>query len=256
MAHSLWLCRLGNNKKPTLRIFCFSYAGGGVSTYRNWPALLPKNIEVVAIQLPGRESRFAEAPIDSLSGLLSKLTQEVPKLFDVPFVFFGHSLGALVAFEFTRTLRALRLPSPEKLFVSGRRAAHLSLDRKPFHQLSDDELIEEIKKFDDSNQELFDNRDLMKLMMPTLRADFTIHDTYQYTNAEPLQTPITVFGGLDDYTTDHESLTAWQKHSQQEINVSMLSGEHFFIDTAREVLLHRLTKELEKLTRQQELAFV
>ena len=137
MRNDVWIKRSGHYPQTCFRLFCFPYAGGGASIFRTWPERLPPDIEVCAIQLPGREDRFGEPTFENLSSVIDVLADVLCPYTDFPFAFFGHSLGALISFELTRRLRRQKTPCPMQLFVSGHRAPQIPDPDPPIHQLPD-----------------------------------------------------------------------------------------------------------------------
>lgn len=229
------------------RLVCFPYAGGGASAYRRWASLLPDGVQLVAVQPPGREARFVEAPHRALAPLVAELCTAIAPFLDRPAVFFGHSLGALVAYELVRALAAAGLPTPTHLFASGRRAPNLALGRRSFHDLPQAALIDELRAMGGTAAGVLENPELMDMMLPLLRADFEVHDTYRWQPDAPLSLPITVMGGLDDIATDADNLAAWQAMTHQTCRVRMFRGGHFFIDQGRDEVLAVVRQELQAL---------
>ena len=254
MNTSPWIVACNSPHNPQLRLFCFPYAGGGASAYRKWASLLPPCVQLLAAQMPGREERFVEPPLRDLDSVLRHLVSAIEPLLDRPFVFFGHSLGALVAFELTRSLRSLGRPMPAHLFVSGRRAPSIPIGRRAFHDLPDDELIEELRQLNGASEALLQNDELMALVLPTLRADFAIHDTYVYRQQAALDVPFTVFGGLDDIATTTDNLSAWETLTARGASLSLFRGGHFFIEEVRGEVLSAIGRVLLHLLESRALA--
>lgn len=244
MNNSPWIVACNAPRDPQLRLFCLPYAGGGVSAYRKWSSLLPTGVQLFAAQMPGREERFVEPPLRDLDAVLRHLAAAIEPLLDRPFMFFGHSLGALIAYELTQLLRARGRPMPAHLFVSGRRAPCVPIGRRPFHDLPDDELIREIGKLNGTAEGILQNDELMALVLPTLRADFAIHDTYRYREQDALDVPFSVFGGLDDTTSTTENLSAWESLTTRGARLSLFKGGHFFIEELREEVLAAIHRVL------------
>jgi medium-chain acyl-[acyl-carrier-protein] hydrolase len=229
------------------RLICFPYAGGGASAFRRWAPLIPAGVELVAVQPPGREARFTETPYRALTPLVAGLREAIAPLLDRPTIFFGHSLGALVAYELVRMLIAADMPRPAHLFASGRRAPGLALGRRAFHDLPQAELIEELRAMKGTGDGVLEHPELMEMLLPLLRADFEVHDTYRWQPGAPLDLPITALGGLDDVATDVDNLAAWQSMSRQPCRVRMFRGGHFFIDDSRDEVLAVVCQELQAL---------
>jgi len=242
-----WFVVHPTSGRARVRMVCLPYAGGGASAFRRWAPLLPPGVELVAAQPPGREARFVEAPLRALAPMVEGLRDAIAPLLDRPVVFFGHSLGALVAFELIRALRAAGLPQPAHLFVSGRRAPDIALGRRAFHDLPRDELIEELRGMNGTASGVLEHPELMDMMLPVLRADFEVHDTYRYCPAAPLDVPISVLGGLDDIATDAANLAAWEGMTTGPSRVRMFRGGHFFIEQSRDDVLDAVRAELAPL---------
>ncbi|MDQ3289031.1 MAG: alpha/beta fold hydrolase [Pseudomonadota bacterium] len=244
MHNSPWIVAHNAVRNPQLRLFCFPYAGGGASTYRKWSPCLPTGVELLAAQMPGRETRLNEPPLRDMDLVVARLATAIEPLLDRPFAFFGHSLGALIAFELTRLLRSRGHRLPEHLVVSGRRAPNVPRERRALHDLPDNELIDEIRKMSGTSEAVLQNDELMALVLPTLRADFAVHDTYCYRQEAPLDVPISIFGGLDDIATTPENLSAWNAMTTREARLSLFRGGHFFIEDARGEVLAALERAL------------
>ncbi len=230
-----------------LRLFCFPYAGGGASIFSPWVRILPPEVEVVAVQPPGRESRLSEKPYSDMTELVDAMHRELRPHFDKPFAFFGHSNGGLMAFELARTLRRAGGPMPLHLFGSGRPAPQLDLDEPPIHHLPHDEFIEELRRFAGTPEEILQNAEIMELIMPLLRADFALGETYVYTPEPPLDLPISAYGGVQDEEVSEEQVAAWREQTSGEFRMKMFPGGHFFLNEDRAVVLAELTRELRPL---------
>ncbi|MFC0212043.1 thioesterase II family protein [Paenibacillus chartarius] len=213
-----------------LRLFCFPYAGAGASVFRQWRSHLPHDIDVIPVQLPGRESRALEAPIESLNTVVQTIAREITPLLQLPFAFFGHSMGALIAFETARRLRYTHHVSPVHLIVSGKSAPQLPSTRPHLHNLPEEQFIEEIRNMQGTPEEILQNRELMQLLLPRLRADFSVCDTYAFAPGETLPCPITVLGGTEDSGVSPESLQGWKEHTKEAFQVRMFRGNHFFLN--------------------------
>lgn len=238
-----WFVRHGN-ADPTLRLFCFSYAGGCSTVFRSWSNHLPGSVEVCAIQLPGRESRSAEQPYRRLRSLVTDLHAVIAPLLDRPFALFGHSMGALVAFELARQLRRAGERQPEQLFLAAFRAPQLPNPNIRIHHLPD-EVMKTVLAKEGTPQNVLDNDEIMRALLPSLRADFELCDTYEYVAEAPLSVPMSIFGGLHDVRVGRADLEQWSVQADREFDLSMLPGSHFFIHEAQDLLLAQIAAKLE-----------
>ncbi|GLV59121.1 hypothetical protein KDH_59490 [Dictyobacter sp. S3.2.2.5] len=186
-------------------------------------------VEVCPIQLPGRETRIGEAPINRLADLLPPLVEALNPYLHEPFQIFGHSMGSLIGFELTRELRRRQLPTPTHLFMSGHRAPQTPREETQTWQLPEAEFIQSVKDMGGTPDAVLQNDELMQLLLPTLRADFAINETYHYQPEPPLNIPITVLGGREDKEVKPEELKDWQLQSSYPIDLHIFSGNHFFI---------------------------
>jgi medium-chain acyl-[acyl-carrier-protein] hydrolase len=245
-----WIVRPKPNPQAHLRLFCFPYAGGGALVFRTWPDDLPPDVEVCAVQLPGRESRLKEPLFTRLSPLVQTLSHVLEPHLDVPFAFFGHSVGTLVSFELARQFRRQNAPGPVHLFVSGRWAPQLPDPYPPIHQLPESEFVEELRRFNGTPELVLQHAELMALLLPILRADFEINETYVYTAGEPLDCPISAYGGLQDARASREGLEGWRVHTRGDFVLRVFPGDHFFLHSARSLVLQTLSRELTQLLRQ------
>ena len=247
---SPWFTSGKNQAQTHLRMFCFPYAGGGAAIYRGWESYVPPGVEILAIQPPGRGNRFREPPFDRLNHLVAATADAMEPFLDLPFVLFGHSLGAFVSFELAHLLGSQFGIKVPHLFVSGARAPQLRRNRHNIHDLPEDEFITELKTLNGTPPEVLENPELMHMISKTLRADFAVAETYSSSHAEPLHCPITVFGGLDDTLAAREDLEAWRVHTTSSFDLYQLPGDHFFIHTSHSLILRIVSRELTRLIRQ------
>lgn len=239
-----WLYTINPGAGAALQLLCFPYAGGGAMIYRDWARGLPAGCKVTAVQLPGRGPRIREVPVTALPQLIEELAPAVLPHLKAPFVFFGHSMGAVISFELARRLRREGARGPLKLFVSGAPAPQSFGTREPLHALPHEELVEELKRLNGTPREVLEHPELLELMLPLLRADFSICDTYEYEDGAPLDCPITVFGGLDDTSVTREGLEGWREQTSAAFTLRMLPGDHFFLHSAQAGLLAIVARQL------------
>ena len=214
---------------PVLRLFCFPFAGGGALVYRDWSEHVPRGVEVCAVQLPGREGRFKERPYTRLADLVQGLVPAFTTHSQLPSVFFGHSMGALVAFEVARELRRRQQRGPELLMVSGCRGPQRRDTDPPIHDLPEPDFVEEIRKLNGTPEAIFGNQELLQLLLPVLRADFEVCETYAYQEEKPLSCPVAAFGGTEDEDVSPEDVAAWSHETTASFTQRMFPGDHFYL---------------------------
>ncbi len=227
-----------------LRLFCFPHAGAGASVFRQWSAELPPAVEVWPVQLPGREARFRETPYDRIDPLVTDLMAAIGPELKPPFALFGHSLGALVAFELTRALRSAGLPMPVHLVVSGRIAPQLADPRRKLHDMPLADFVQTLRALAGTPPELLRNESLLAALMPLLRADFAVNETYDHRPEPPLDVPLTVIGGTADSKTERFEIDAWRQQTKNRFRSVFLPGGHFFVVERRELVLRQLREDL------------
>jgi medium-chain acyl-[acyl-carrier-protein] hydrolase len=230
-ARTKWLAPYyRQNSYATLRLFCFPYAGGGASLFARWSALLPAHIELCPVQAPGRENRFDEDCFASVSDLVDSACDGLAPYFDTPFAFFGHSLGALIAYELAQKLRRLGKGQPKHLIASAHRAPQVPLPDEPTWHLPYAEFKRRLQELNGTPKEVFQDEELLKLVLPLVRADFRLDETYSHPDSHPrLDTPITVLAGKQDGEISESDLRAWSMVTKGQFNLSIVEGDHFFI---------------------------
>jgi medium-chain acyl-[acyl-carrier-protein] hydrolase len=244
-APSPWTRIVRPRPAARLRLICLPWAGGGASGYRDWPAHLPDDVEVVAVQLPGRESRLGEPPVTSMEPLVAGLAAGVRGQLDRPFALFGHSMGALIAFELARRLRSMGR-EPVRLLVSGARPPHLPSRRaRDRHTLPDQEFVATVRELGGMPPEVLDSPDLLDLVLPALRGDFALVEGYAWRAGPALHCPISAFGGVEDDEVGRDDLAAWSRHTTGSFRRHLLPGGHFFVNSSRESLLQIVAAEVD-----------
>lgn len=187
-----------------------------------------------------------EAPYTRMALLVAEIAAAIDELLDRPYAIFGHSMGALVAFELARTLRGRGAPMPDSLFVSGRRAPQLPDPDPPLHGLAEDRFIGEMaRRYNGIPQIILEDADLMRLFLPTLRADFELIETHAYADQAPLACPIVAFGGQSDGRASSADLLAWQAQTDASFGLRLFRGDHFYLQHERAALIAEIMGTLE-----------
>ncbi|HEY6253186.1 MAG TPA: alpha/beta fold hydrolase [Candidatus Angelobacter sp.] len=228
-------------------MYCFPYAGGSAQVFRSWQRHFPAQVDVCPVQLPGRGKRISEPPFTNVKSLVQAIADGIFDGSPDPFIFFGHSMGALISFELARELRRRGSIGPRQLFLSGRRGPTVPQREAPTFNLPHDEFIAELKRLKGTPPELLNVPEAAELFFPLLRADFEVVDTYMYENEEPLSCPITVYGGLQDEFVTREDLREWEKQTCVTYKERMFSGDHFFIHDPKSEFLNVLLTDVVKI---------
>lgn len=246
LSPSLRLLSPSVGPRAPLRLLAFPYAGAGAYTYRPWAALLPDHVELIGVQLPGREDRFHSMPIDDLPTVLDELPAEIAAACDdgADWAVFGHSLGAVLACEVARALITThRQVPPRHLLVSGCRALHLvHRNRQPVHDLSDLELIEHMRTLNGTPEEILADPTVMAVLVRLVRADYSLFDQYRYPGGSRLTCPITVFAGDADPSTSPDTVEPWDQLTTGPCEVHTLPGDHFFVNQSRDLLVRLISR--------------
>ena len=232
-----WFPNLTTADAP--RLFCFPHAGGGARqplALSGWTA--------IPVRLPGRESRLAEAPFERMGPLVAALADNIDAYLDRAFAFFGHSMGAAVAFELARELRRRSRPLPTMLISSGARAPQFRRDHVPPEPPSREAFVEELRRLEGIPAEVLLDAALMRGILPALEADATLYRHYIYAEDAPLPMPVRAYGGADDPNVRREHLDGWAEQTTASFAVRVFPGGHFYLNTAREAFLAALEKDL------------
>ncbi|MFF7636224.1 thioesterase II family protein [Kitasatospora sp. NPDC008050] len=243
--------QLADRPQAGTRLFCFPYAGGGVSTFRDWAAALPGDIEPWAIQLPGREEQLGTPPLDRMGDVLNALVPAIIPHLDRPFAFFGHSMGGLVAWHLTCSLQRMEAGSPTRLFVSACAPPQVrDPAARQHHADPDEELIEKLRSWNATPEAVLADPELMTLLLPAIRADLAVVETYRFNGAPLLNCPVTAFGGTEDDSAGHAMLPRWGELTAGGFDLRMFPGGHFFLHSAGPAVLAEISGRLGATSRQ------
>lgn len=244
LTSSSWF--IGSVKKAVrLRLFCFPPAGRGASIYAGWQRSFPPDINVCPVQLPGRENRLNEAPYRTVADLINALMPLMDQFLDVPYVFFGHSMGALISFELAGALLRRGHPSPMHVFISARRAPHLADPHPPIAHLSDDLFLEAVqRRYQGIPSSFLGDAETREIILRSLRPDFLMLENYEFRNRIQLQCPVSVFGGSQDQDIGKADLEPWREHCVSKFGLKIFPGDHFFILHSGDLVIEEIKQIL------------
>jgi medium-chain acyl-[acyl-carrier-protein] hydrolase len=242
MLDSVWLPYRRPPSNPRLRLFCFAHAGGSASLFRRWQEQLAPEVEVCAVQLPGRERRFHETLRTNLSALVGEIADAFAPS-PIPFAFLGVSMGGWLAFELARELRRRARAMPFHLFIGAIHPPDIP-DRDDEHHLSLDAWIERATGRGELSAEELAARDLLELMHPLLAADAALTETHVYVDESPLACPITAYAMTQDRRIVADEVKQWDRHTSGAFEFEMLEGEHNFLKTSPEGMIARVASTL------------
>ncbi|MCR9191509.1 MAG: thioesterase domain-containing protein [Gammaproteobacteria bacterium] len=246
-----WTHFISQNPNAKLRLFCFHYSGGNANIFNTWAQFIPNEIELCAIQLPGRMDLMHLNPFQQFDEVIQPLCEQLlPYLRDKPFVFFGHSLGALLGYSLSHYLLENHHITPRGLMIAACASPSVRKSGEPIHLLPENAFIEKLSSYhsEDNSEvrQLFENREFMQLMLPILRADFALSATYKYVKKQPFDFPIFAYGGDKDPQVSPDEITAWHIETTNTFEYSMFDGDHFFTKKQQETFLKTLISHLQE----------
>lgn len=229
-----------------LTLLCLPYSGASAMVYSRWRRQLPSWMQLQPVELPGRGARYDEPLQIDMRALARQLARELKPTLQTPYALFGHSLGALLACELAHAFRDLGAPEAVALFASGTAAPSMrsDYDRGFAEARSDEELIEQLRTFQGTSEEVLANQELMSLTLPVLRADFMMCGRFTPVERPLLNCPVHVLGGKEDRATT-EQLIGWSKETLGSFSVDMMTGGHFFIHEHEARVIRTLKSHLE-----------
>lgn len=237
--------------ESSYRIICFPHGGGSVQSFRTWSDFLPDDVELICLDLPGRGKRAAEAAIRSMDVLVTMVTKALRRYSDRPFVFFGHSVGALVAYEIARSLEKAGLPSPFHVIVSAHPSANVPADDPPMYIYGDDKLTDVVRSLGLVPKEALANEELLhNFILPPMRADFELAETYDRNLPTPLRAAITAMGGVQDETINADDLDEWRRLTTSRFTRIMFDSDHFYTHSMTSDVVSTLLREVGEVKAQ------
>lgn len=244
-ARTPWLPYRRPREGARLRLFAFAQGGGAASTFSSWPELFPPDVEVCAVQLPQRENRIAEPQYRRLSELVPALAEAIAPLCDLPSAFFGLSFGALLAFELAHHLRRRHGFGPSALFVASQAAPRLTVPpAETSDKLSEEAFAEAVRREGAVGPEVLADRDLFALVVPLLRVDSMLSETYRYERREPLDVPISAFRGRADPRVTVADMEPWGEETVEAFRPREIDSGHIVVEATRDAILPALLADL------------
>lgn len=238
-----WFRVIKRQANPEIRLICFPHAGGSASFFHGWADLLPRDVELLAVRYPGREDRILDPLADTMADLAIPLAQACTALDDAPLAFFGHSMGAAVAHEVARRVEPLIAIRLAGLFVSGHAGPGYDKGRRDPSNLSDGDLIEDMKVLGGTDPEMLVDAELRQLYLPTLRADYRLIARHRISSADIIDAPVVAYYGDQDEDLDEESVSAWSTVTKSTFMAHRFSGGHFYLlDHSKDVVADICTR--------------
>ncbi len=240
--HVPLLRQLNHCALPHAEILCFAHAGGSASYFQRWASRLPAGVVLRALQLPLREDRLEAKPLTAMAELVKILVNEIIALPNLPRMIFGHSMGAMIAWEIGLALQQRGHP-PSRMFISGQTPPD-TVRQTQFHLASDQTLIDEVARFSATPAALFEFPALRELVLQQLRHDYALIESWRPTSTLTLSSPITVLHGHEDSEVTHSEAQRWRSFTDSEFRLYSWPGDHFYLTTHWRAVVHRLCQGL------------
>jgi len=248
-ATSRWIFRSRPHPAAQVRWYCFPFAGGAAHAFSQWSAYVASNVEIRAVQLPGRGPRLSEPLFERLEPLVEAVAAALtPEWAQGPFVLYGHSLGGIVVHELARRLRRTGGPKPLAVAISGRPAPSAMAKREALlSAATDEELWAELRRYNGTPNELLDDPEVKRFFLPIVRADFSIVDHFEFRPEPPLDIPLRIAIGVHDPSTPPGSETGWASETTADCVIRRYDGDHFFLKSHAAEFVRMLDADLQSL---------
>ncbi|MYS81894.1 thioesterase II family protein [Embleya scabrispora] len=211
------------------RIVCFPHAGGGANAYSSWARALPQDIELAAVQLPGRQNRIAEEPATDVGRLVKEIVADLRPVLTGPFAFFGHSCGSMLAFEVARALQTQGGPCPTRLFVSAQSTPEVIWAGPKLHDLPEREFHAAVLSLGGFDEEVSADQEVMDELVPVVLADFQLWERHRVATVPTLDSPITALVGKSDWRAPLETVVGWSEYTSASFTTEIFPGGHFYL---------------------------
>lgn len=239
-----WVSIPRPNPFAEIRLFLFPYAGGSSQIYRQWSKIAPDSLEICLIELPGHGRRFKEKCHLCLETLSEDLLESILPYLNKSFAFFGHSMGALIGYELAKKLLIHYNISPAHLFISAHRSPDCLIEEAPLYDLPEDILIQKLTELEGMPREIIENRELLEIILPVIRSDFRICETYIPQNHMPVNCPLTVICGINDNYASFPHMQNWYKYTTDTFEIIKVEGNHFYILENEQKIIRLITSAL------------
>ena len=241
-----WIVLSKKIDNPRMRIICIPYSGGNASVFRTWPNQLPSFVEVYPLEFPGGLRRIKDPLFTRMDSLIDELAAFLLPHLDRPFYLFGSCTGSFIAFELAYRLQEEFGREATRLIVSNIWAPHLPPRKDPIWQFDDEAFTRELTRYGAMPKETLEQTELYQLLMPAIRADFELSETYIYQADRKIRCPVTAIGGYQDHIVPEEDIEGWQEQAEADFESIMLEGDHSLVHSAKDALLRIMSQRLKR----------
>lgn len=226
------------------RLYCFPHAGGSSISFMPWKKRIDRRIELYPVDIPVTLGPKESLPLSSISTVVEKLSDSLSNHDGIQFSFFGHSLGGLIAFELARSLKKRGLMQPSNIIISGCESPRKHMSSGSVHLLDDHDLIEFIKSFNGITDEIINDKRIMHMLLPKIRADFSLAQSYLYMPSDKIDSDLVILSGREDVRSGDDFLLEWQLETSGKCDFNYFRGDHFFINENLSDIIKLINKKL------------